>query len=215
MHPASHPSSIQHPASSIQQPANQHPASSNQPASQPTSHPTTSQPNPTQAVNPLGEGECFFIIFFLKNTPSRRDFFAFQKPRAFTYKMRVFFPPVFTFKSRFFAKNRRFVYAKWGGRKTAIVLPCVYDVFDGPKSESSWKYNGFDRFFFVKFRPFYLSQTHFCRFFGILEAKKRSKTCKFTVRADIHVPFVLCFTVFCENQDEKNSRKRVIYGTCT
>ena len=139
--PASQPTSIQHPASSIQQPANQptnqHPASSNQPTSQPTSHPTTSQPNPTQAVNPLGEGECFFIIFFLKNTPSRRDFFAFQKPRAFTYKMRVFFSPVFTFKMRFLVKNRRFVYAKWGGRKTAIVLPCVFDVFDGPKSESS------------------------------------------------------------------------------
>ena len=142
-------------------------------------------------------------------------FLRFKNPVLLRIKCVFFSSSVFTFKSRFFAKNRRFVYAKWGGRKTAIVLPCVYDVFDGPKSESSWKYNGFDRFFFVKFRAFYLSQRHFCRFFGILEAKKRSKTCKFTVRADIHVRFVLCFTVFCEIQDEKSSRKRVIYGTCT
>ena len=113
---SSQPSSIQHPASSIQQPANQptsQPTSIQQPANQPTNQPSNhqpTQPNPTQpAVEPLGEGECFFMIFFLKNTPSRRDFLTFQKPREITFKMRVFFSPFFTFKMRFFVKNRRFV----------------------------------------------------------------------------------------------------------
>ena len=33
------------------------------------------------------------------------------------------------------------------------------------------------------------------------------QTCKFTVRAHIHVRFVLCFTVFCEIQDGKKLTK--------
>ena len=142
-------------------------------------------------------------------------FLRFKNPVLLRIKC-VFFFSLFSRSNRVFLPKIGVSSTRNGGVEKRLSYYRVFMTFLTARSQNRRENTMFSAgFFFVKFRAFYLSQRHFCRFFGILEAKKRSKTCKFTVRADIHVRFVLCFTVFCENQDEKNSRKRVIYGTCT